>query len=160
LRLAAEVSGWSKDRSTKCGAVVVRRRRLLSTGYNGFPPGVDDGDDRLHERPAKYFATEHAERNAIYNAALHGVSCEGSTMFIYGLHPCSRCARAMAAVGIKEVVYAFDKTANPEGISPNMGKDDFEIAARILRDNGIFLVKVAVDGDVFTGLRGDAFPVS
>ena len=59
----------SKDRSTKVGAIIVGPDQgVRSTGFNGFPRGVNDNVDARHERPAKYLYTEHAERNAIYNA--------------------------------------------------------------------------------------------
>lgn len=99
---------WSKDRSTKVGALVVDdRRRILATGYNGFPTGVNDNPDYRHERPIKYKFTEHAERNCIYAAANHGVALDRCTM--YCLRPtCSDCARAVIQAGLKRVVYFDD----------------------------------------------------
>ena len=68
----AYVAEWSKDRSTKVGCVVIGPdREVRSMGYNGFPRGINDEIERRHARPDKY--TEHAERNAIYNAARVGV---------------------------------------------------------------------------------------
>ncbi|MCW8836697.1 MAG: CMP deaminase, partial [Rhodospirillales bacterium] len=70
LQLAHQIASWSKDRSTKVGAVLVRPDRTPAPyGYNGFPRQVDDDIDDRHSRPDKYDWTEHAERNAIYNAA-------------------------------------------------------------------------------------------
>lgn len=134
LRIAYEIAHWSKDRSVGCGAVLVRDRRVLSTGYNGFPSSLDDDDDQLHTRPTKYYATEHAERNAIFNAARYGIAVEGSTMFIFGLFPCSRCARAMEITGVTRVVYGYDVDKNPTGKSPHMDPLDFEIAQKILKN--------------------------
>ena len=71
MDLARLVAGWSKDTSTKVGCVIIGPdKEIRSTGYNGFPRGVDDTIPAGHERPAKYDFTEHAERNAIYNASL------------------------------------------------------------------------------------------
>ena len=134
LRMAHHVSGWSKDQSTQCGAVLARNRRVLSTGYNGFPPGVNDAELRYHERPMKYFMTEHAERNAIYNAARHGVSTDGATCYVFGLHPCSRCVRAMLAAGVACCVFGYDSDEHPDGKSPHMDPMDFEAAADMLGD--------------------------
>ena len=75
LEIAEVVKLKSKDQSTQIGAVVVGEgNNVLSTGYNSFPRGLDDSLQERQERPEKYFWMEHAERNAIYNAALEGVS--------------------------------------------------------------------------------------
>lgn len=104
LDLAKHIAGWSKDRSTQVGAVIVGpQREIRSTGYNGFPPGVDDRPDVRHERPRKYLFVEHAERNAIYFAALNGVRLEGCTLYVT-MFPCADCARGIIRAGIKRVV--------------------------------------------------------
>ena len=82
LGIAEQVKLKSKDESTQIGAVVVGEdREVLSTGYNSFPRGLDDSLKERQERPEKYFWMEHAERNAIYNAARIGVSLKNSTIF-------------------------------------------------------------------------------
>jgi dCMP deaminase len=104
MDLAFFVSNWSKDRSRKTGAVIVDRRNvLLSIGWNGFPRGVDDDVHLRHERPAKYQWTEHAERNAIYNAAAKGIPTLGCVMHS-AWYPCADCARAVIQAGIVELV--------------------------------------------------------
>ena len=73
LSMAKLIATWSRDRSTKVGAVIVGpNREVRSVGYNGFPRGVNDAIESRYERPGKYDWTEHAERNAIYNAARYG----------------------------------------------------------------------------------------
>lgn len=96
----------SKDRSTKVGVVVVGEgNAILSAGYNGFPRGVDDDKDERHERPAKYLFTEHAERNAVYNAANIGVSLRGSTVYFnFEPIPCADCCRALIQAGVTRLV--------------------------------------------------------
>ena len=80
--IAEEFASWSKDRSTQVGCVIVGdSNQILSGGYNGFPRGVVDDIDSRHERPAKYLWTEHAERNAIYNAARHGIRLESASLY-------------------------------------------------------------------------------
>ena len=75
MNLAKMIATWSKDTSTKVGCVIIGPdKEIRSTGYNGFPRGVDDTIAKRKERPAKYKFTEHAERNAIYNASLFGAS--------------------------------------------------------------------------------------
>ena len=97
------VASKSKDKSTKVGAVVVGPdHRVVATGYNGFPMGVNDNITERYERPAKYMWTEHAERNAIYSAACHGIALKGCVMYTQG-SPCADCARAVIQAGIIEV---------------------------------------------------------
>ena len=112
IGIANHVATWSKDRSTKIGAVIARENRILATGYNGFPIGCDDEIDERHERPAKYFWTEHAERNAIFSAAAHGIRLEGADIYLMCDSVCGDCARAIRQVGIRR---AFLATAPFEG---------------------------------------------
>ena len=103
--LAKEISTWSKDPSTKVGAIVVGEHgQLLSQGYNGFPRGIKDSDERLNDRIVKYELVVHAEMNAIYNASLNGVSLKDSTLYVYGLPICNECAKGIIQVGIQKVV--------------------------------------------------------
>jgi dCMP deaminase len=105
IHLAKEISTWSKDPSTKVGAVVVGRDgQILSQGYNGFPRGINDTSERLNNRERKYELVVHAEMNAIYNASLNGVSLKGSTLYVYGLPICNECAKGIIQVGIKKVI--------------------------------------------------------
>jgi dCMP deaminase len=113
--LAKEISTWSKDPSTQVGAVVVGAKgQLLSQGYNGFPRGINDTDDRLNNRERKYELVVHAEMNAIYNASLNGVSLKDSTLYVYGLPICSECAKGIIQVGIKKVVATRPKIYNSD----------------------------------------------
>jgi dCMP deaminase len=73
LRLAHEVAKWSKDPSTKVGCILVKDKKVISMGYNGFPAGISDDLSRLEDRSIKYEITVHAEVNAVTNAALHGL---------------------------------------------------------------------------------------
>ena len=105
IKLSKQISTWSKDPSTKVGAVVVGcDGQLLSQGYNGFPRGIKDSDERLNDRDRKYELVVHAEMNAIYNASLNGVSLKDSTLYVYGLPICNECAKGIIQVGIKKVV--------------------------------------------------------
>lgn len=103
MSLAAEVATWSKDRSTKVGAVLVGPdREVLGVGYNGFPPGVDDDNDKLHERPLKYLITAHAEANAVAFAAKNGVRLDGASIYVT-MFPCSTCAKLLIRAGVRFV---------------------------------------------------------
>lgn len=104
MGLAKHIAGWSKDRSRRVGCVIVGpNNEVRSTGYNGFPRGINDADETRHARPAKYAWTEHAERNAIYNAARCGISTEGCTMYV-PWYPCMDCARGIVQAGIRTLV--------------------------------------------------------
>lgn len=104
LTVARLASEPSKDRSTKCGCVLVgMRRNVLSSGYNGMPRGMDDTVESRHERPAKYMFMEHSERNAVYNAAYEGVRLANSVAFVTG-PPCVDCTRSMIQSGVVAVI--------------------------------------------------------
>jgi dCMP deaminase len=105
LSLAEAVSSWSKDPSRKIGAVAVGAKgQVLAQGYNGFPRGIEDTDDRYLIRERKYELVVHAEMNVIYNATYNGVSLDGATLYVTGLPVCSECAKGIIQVGIKRVV--------------------------------------------------------
>ena len=108
LRLAKHIASWSKDPSTKCGAVAVGKHgQILSQGYNGFPRGVSDTEHRLNDRSQKYKFTIHAEMNCIFNASLTGVSLEGADLYVYGLPVCDNCAKGVVQVGFKRVFMCY-----------------------------------------------------
>lgn len=104
MELSEHIANWSKDKSTKVGAVIVNKDDLnpISLGYNGFPSGVDDDVDERYERPLKYEYTVHAEQNAIANAAKNGQTTNGCSIYV-NFFPCPRCAGLIANAGIKKV---------------------------------------------------------
>lgn len=104
MHIARSVALWSKDPSRKVSAIAVKDRRVLSTGYNGFPRGVADTEERLNNRELKYKFIVHGEMNCILNAAREGVSLEGATIYVTRLPVCGDCAKAIAQCGIKRVV--------------------------------------------------------
>ncbi|GMA64013.1 dCMP deaminase family protein [Alicyclobacillus fastidiosus] len=94
----------------KVGAVIVRNKRILTTGYNGSPPGMPHCTDvGCWEVDGHCIRTIHAEQNAIAQAALHGVSTDGATIYITAA-PCVNCAKLLIASGISRVVYADEYT--------------------------------------------------
>lgn len=104
----------SKDPNTQVGACIVNKnKRILSTGYNGFPYGCSD-DTFSWEREGsdtKYKYVVHAELNAILNAG--GKDLSGARLYV-DLFPCNECAKAIIQSGIAEVVYLYDKYADTE----------------------------------------------
>ena len=106
LEMAYKLAINSKDTSTQNGAVLIRRindlDEIIGKGINCFPRGVKYSEERL-SRPLKYFYTEHAERNAILDAARQGNSTEGSILYCPWF-ACADCGRAIIQAGIKEVI--------------------------------------------------------
>ncbi len=140
IEVAELVSKKSKDRSTKVGAVIVGTEdQILSTGFNGFPRGINDHVDSRHERPSKYLWTEHAERNAIYNAASHGTALKGSRLYLNYTPEaiCSNCMRAIIQSGIKEVIGPNKSFPN----TSNNWNEDFEVSKEMRTES---LVKMKV----------------
>lgn len=88
------------------GAVLVRSKYIITTGYNGAPRGLAHCDEVGHLMENEHCVrTTHAEQNAIIQAAVHGSSTEGSTL--YSTHsPCKICAKIILNAGIKRVVVA------------------------------------------------------
>lgn len=119
LELAAFISGWSKDPSTKVGAVFIGGdRQILATGFNGFPRGIAD-DERLHNREQKYPIICHGEENGILDAARRGVSLLGSTVYVTPWPSCLKCTRGLIQVGVKRVVF-------PDTPAPDRWKAELE----------------------------------
>ena len=119
MQMAEVVSWWSKDPSTKVSAIAVKDKRLIATGYNGFPRGIADTHTRLNNREEKYKYVVHAEMNCIYNATYNGISLKDSTIYIYGLPSCSECAKGLIQVGVKRVVYKADKEIPEQWLKSN-----------------------------------------
>ena len=117
INLAKEVSTWSKDPSRKIGAVAVSSKgQVLATGYNGFPRGMFDTAERYNNRELKYKYIVHAEMNCIYNATYNGVSLDGASLYVWGLPPCSECAKGIIQVGIKNVYWSCEEEVPPKWI--------------------------------------------
>lgn len=111
LNLAKEVSTWSKDPSTKVGAISVGNKgQIISQGFNGFPRGVNDSDQRLNNKEQKYKYVVHGEMNCIYNACHNGSSLKDSTLYVYGLPICSECAKGVIQVGVAKVIMQHPKS--------------------------------------------------
>lgn len=105
IKLAREISTWSKDPSSKIAAVIVNdERRILSTGYNGFPRGIEDTEERLNDREQKYPRIVHAEMNSLLSALYNGVSVKDATIYVWGLPICAECTKSVIQSGIKRVV--------------------------------------------------------
>ena len=130
MRMAHEVASRSKDPSTRVGWVLVKDRKIISMGYNGFPRLIEDDLNRLIDREVKYEMTVHAEQNAVITAALHGISTAGSTAYVT-FSPCSRCAAVLINAGISTVVVSAAEDI------PSRWLKNFQLAAELLNEAGI-----------------------
>lgn len=129
----------SSDPDTHIGAIIVSDdHRILATGYNGLPHDINITEERT-ERPEKYFWYEHGERNAIYQAARHGISVDGCTMYTNGV-PCADCARAIIQAGVKKVIIDEEWEAN----SPEKWKEHAIRTRTMLKEAGVELINYSI----------------
>lgn len=132
IEVAQLVSTWSKDPGTRVGAVLVLDRRIIATGYNGFPHGILDSAVRYNDRDTKLQLTVHAEVNAILNAAKSGAQTKGSTLYVT-FAPCVHCSTAVIQAGIARVVSPSVESA------PIRWTANFEKGRSVLQEAGIAL---------------------
>ena len=130
IELAMHISEWSKDPSSKVGAVIVdANRRIVSTGYNGFPRGVVDSKERLENRDIKYRMVLHAEENAIMFAKQN---LQGCSLYVTTMPPCSHCAALIIQSGIKHVY-------TPKCDIPDRWTESVAITKQMFSESGVTL---------------------
>ena len=106
MKIAYAVSERSTCDRAFVGAVLVRDKRILTTGFNGSPAGQDHCEEVGHLMVEGHCVrTIHAETNAIIQAALHGVSTRGATCYVTHF-PCINCTKALINAGIERIVYS------------------------------------------------------
>lgn len=128
LKLAREIAGYSKDPSTKVGAVLTNSsNEIISTGYNGFPRKIQD-DERLLDRDLKYDIIIHAEINSILFAKRDLTGC---TIYTYPFQPCSRCTSLIIQSGISRVVSVENN--NERWV------DNFRLSSKLFNEAGVEL---------------------
>ncbi len=108
MGITFEVARRSTCSRAQVGAIIVRDKRILTTGYNGSPAGLphctEAGCLVINGHCVR---TLHAEQNAIIQAALHGVSTDGAAIYVTH-QPCLNCAKMIINAGIRRVVYGGD----------------------------------------------------
>lgn len=139
------VATKSKDRATKIGAIIVGPdNEIRSTGYNGFPRGINDDIDDRHNRPNKYMYTEHAERNAIYSAARTSISVNKCRMYI-DYYPCADCARAIIQSGISKILINKRDWENRVAYWEQRWKESCDCAKEMLHEANIEIELVEIE---------------
>ena len=127
LQLAQHISTWSKDPSTQVGAVIVDpKNRIISTGYNGFPRGIDDREELYFDRETKYRRIVHADMNALMFA---NADVSGCTIYTWPQLPCSRCTGPIIQSGIIRCVSVPMPAANAD-----RWLEDIEVAKAMLNE--------------------------
>lgn len=147
LELAKHISSWSKDPSTKVGAILVQDgNRIVGLGYNGFARGVNDSEERYNHRETKYQFVVHAEVNAILMA---GEKAKGATLYVYPsfmIPPiCHECCKSAIQAGVTNIIgYEPDVTdervkrwANSISVAKTMC-DEAGIKYRSLKEDSVF----------------------
>ena len=139
LKLARHVSLWSKDPSTKVGAIIVNnKKQILGIGYNGLARNIKDDEERYNNREVKYRLIVHAEDNAIINAK---TDVSGCTLYS-SLFCCCECSKLIVQAGITRVV------------APVINKQQFERfkesfdAAKLMFKEANVTVKFIEEGDL------------
>ncbi len=137
MKIAELISERSTCLRRKVGAVLVKDKRILATGYNGAPTGLSHCEEVgcIREK-LKIPSGErhelcrglHAEQNAILQAAYHGVSIKGSKLYIT-CHPCSVCAKMIINAGIEEIII---KEGYPDKMAEDILKEG-KIKVRYLK---------------------------
>ena len=137
LHLAEYISTWSKDPSSQIGAVLAHGNKVVGIGYNGFPIGILDTDERLNNRDLKYKMVVHAEVNACIMA---GTNAKGASLYVVPTFVgapcvCHDCAKTIIQFGVAEVV-------NWHNPNPDQGRvarwaESLEIAKTMCDEAGV-----------------------
>jgi dCMP deaminase len=136
LKLAEHISTWSKD-STGIGSVAIGDQgQVLAQGYNGFPRGVEDSQERYDVKEDKYKFVVHSEMNVIYNASYNGVSLRDSTLYVWGLPVCSECAKGIIQTGIKRVVMSSRDRISTLPLSDKW-RESFDLTKTLFEEAGV-----------------------
>lgn len=105
MKIAYDVAARSTCDRAYVGTVLVRDKRILTTGFNGSPAGLPHCDEAGHLMVDGHCVrTIHAEANSIIQAALHGVSTNGADCYVTHM-PCLSCAKVLINAGIVRIVY-------------------------------------------------------
>ncbi len=129
MQIAADVAARSTCDRALVGTVLVREKRILTTGFNGSPATLPHCDEIGHlVIDGHCVRTIHAEANAIIQAALHGVSTKGATCYVTHF-PCLNCSKMLINAGVVRIVYDTDYRID-------------ENAVQFLTDSGVEIVRL------------------
>lgn len=147
LKMAKDIASWSKDTSTKVGAVITTKTGgPVSWGYNGMPMGIDDEIPERHERPEKYRWMCHAERNAMDLASRSDLS--DCVMFVT-FASCPNCAQSIIQRNIRTVVVDANHTYDK---MPPHWIEEMTMAHNMMLEAGVNIITGIPDSPVDTVL--------
>lgn len=131
--LAQHISSWSKDPSTKVGAVIFDDdKRIVSVGYNGFPKNVYDSEEKYQNREIKYKMVIHAEMNSIIFSQKNLKGCSIAT---WPFISCANCTTAIIQSGIKRIV----SPKLPENLVERWGAS-CELSIKMYQEAGVEVI--------------------
>ena len=133
LHMAELIKTFSRDPSTKVGCVIAKQKQFISMGFNGFPSGVADTEERYNNRELKYKMVVHAEENALIFAKQSLIDC---TIYTVPFPSCARCSVSLIQAGARRFVSY--KIIDPE--LQQRWQQDLEIANQLYDDVGAELV--------------------
>jgi dCMP deaminase len=137
LKMAKDIASWSKDTSTKVGAVITTADgKPISWGFNGMPMGINDDVPERHMRPEKYKWMCHAERNAMDLASRSDLS--DCVMFVT-FAPCANCAQSIIQRGIRTVVIDANYTV---GKVPAHWTEEMTTANQMMLEAGVNIIPI------------------
>lgn len=137
INMVREIAKKSKDPSTKVGSFIVDKNHMPRTfGYNGFPRGVLDLEERYYDRSQKIPRVVHAEANAILAACRTGISLDDCKMYVQW-HPCQTCSGLIIQAGIKEVI--LDPEYVMDAGLVERWKLDIEVASSMFSEAGVIV---------------------
>ena len=142
MDLCDHIASWSEDRDFQVGCVIVNpaSHEICTTGYNGLPRAVLSTDESRFNRQSgeKFYWFEHAERNAVYNAARSGIRLAGCTAYV-NRFPCADCGRALIQSGIKHIV------APPIPEADGALDESFQASHKMLTEAGLILTEYKLE---------------
>ena len=115
MEITEKVSEKATCNRKHVGAIIIKDKRILATGFNGSIAGGLDCDESYHMMDGGHCVrTVHAELNAIVQCAKYGISCDGASMYI-NTFPCWSCFKTIVNAGIKKIYYKDDYEAHMRG---------------------------------------------
>ena len=131
MNLAAQAATRSTCPRKHVGAVIVRDKTILSTGYNGSIRGMPHCDEDGHMMENNHcIATVHAEANAIIQAAKNGVRIDGAELYTTA-SPCWNCFQLLANAGIRKVYYGeFYRETRSIDVAKQIGIDLIDLSGK------------------------------
>ena len=143
ILMAKGYSSWSKDPSTKVGAVIVRPdKSICSLGFNGFPPGDPDLPEDYNNREVKLSKIIHAEENALRFAR---EKCTGYALFVWPLPCCLKCSKKVVNAGI---AYMYFGTDNTREVRSKWINEYERTSKKLLESAGVVCTHVELDEDL------------